>query len=134
MSRSPEAEAPAHKLVQGCRPETGRSLRDEGRMCSIPTDEEIMYAVCEFGGTKATYVIRNILSMSGFRNIKTPWVLHQLKRLERDGRVVRVPSSYAVMLCWSAATPAPKVGVMPSDALGGEVSQTQSPPDTKEGI
>ncbi len=65
-----------------------------------PTDEEILAAVRRHGDRAMTYVVRNVLAMDGWR-IETPWVLRQLKRLERDGRVVRVPSSYAVQICWS---------------------------------
>lgn len=46
-----------------------------------------------------TYVYRNILS-SGRCHLKTASVLSRLKRMERDGKVRRVPTSYAVMLAW----------------------------------
>ena len=65
-----------------------------------PNDDEIMTAVHRWGGG-ATYVIKNTLQMDGFK-VETPWVLRQMKRLERLGRVERKPTSYAVMLSWRA--------------------------------
>ena len=46
----------------------------------------------------ATYVIRNRLYG---RYATTARVLASLKRLERAGAVVRVPSSYIVMITWA---------------------------------
>lgn len=66
-------------------------------MMPVPTDEEIIAAA---SGRKATYVIRNILS-ERHKGIPTAWVLRQLKRLEKAGKVMRVPSSYAVQITWS---------------------------------
>lgn len=69
-----------------------------------PTDEEILSAVSRWGNRAMTYAVRNWLSMEGFR-IETPWVLRQLKRLERAGKVERVSSVYAVQICWSTKEP-----------------------------
>lgn len=69
----------------------------------IPNDEQILAALRKWGNRSMTYVIRNTLSMGGFA-AETPWVLRQLKRMEREGRVQRIPSSYAVQLCWTAPT------------------------------
>lgn len=65
-----------------------------------PTDEQILAAVGI--GCRPTYVVRNWLASRsfGFKALKTPWVLRQLKRLEKAGKVRRIPSSYAVMICW----------------------------------
>lgn len=50
----------------------------------------------------ATYVFRNMLSV-GRPYLKTPSILTRLKRLEREGKVERVSSSYRVMICWRIA-------------------------------
>jgi DNA segregation ATPase FtsK/SpoIIIE-like protein len=69
---------------------------------SSPSDEQILQAMRARPGGIMTYVVRNILDMElGFRAVKTTAVLSRLKRLERAGRVKRVPSGYAVMLCWA---------------------------------
>lgn len=66
----------------------------------IPTDDEILAAVKMWGNRSMTYVVRNVLWSQGFRK-ETPWVLRQLKRMEKDGRVKRVPSVYAVQIKWA---------------------------------
>ena len=63
-----------------------------------PTDDEIMQEVRRWGGG-ATYTIKNGLQLRGFA-VETPWVLRQMKRLERAGLVQRVPTPYAVMIAW----------------------------------
>lgn len=65
-------------------------------------DELILQALAAYGSQgRATYVVRNILAREhGFTNLKTSSVLSRLKRMEREGKVERVPSSYAVMICW----------------------------------
>lgn len=63
------------------------------------TDAMILGALAK-RGRAMTYVVRNILSMDHRLNVKTPWVLRQLKRLERQGKVRRAPTSYAVQICW----------------------------------
>jgi hypothetical protein len=69
---------------------------------ALPTDDDILAVISERGGRSMTYVIRNRLRSKGFR-VETPWVLRQMKRLERAGRVQRVPTSYAVQICWRVA-------------------------------
>lgn len=64
-----------------------------------PDDDTIVAATGKWNGRAMTYVTANILRSAGF-NVRTDWVLRQLKRLEREGRVERVPSSYAVQICW----------------------------------
>ncbi|WP_068089191.1 hypothetical protein [Novosphingobium rosa] len=49
-----------------------------------------------------TYVVRNYLRSSPYLfDVETPWVLRQMKRLERAGKVKRVSTSYAVQICWA---------------------------------
>lgn len=67
-----------------------------------PSDEEILAAVVAWGNYSPTYVIRNRLCMKG-RRVETPWVLRQMKRLEREGKVVRARTNYAVMIVWALA-------------------------------
>lgn len=67
----------------------------------MPTDEQIIAEIGAFGPDAMTYVIANRLRSRRF-NVRTDWVLRQLKRLEKAGRVHRVPSIYAVQLCWRA--------------------------------
>jgi hypothetical protein len=74
----------------------------------LPADDAILASVATWGQRTPTYVVRNRLAMDGF-SVETPWVLRQLKRLERAGRVERVPSSYAVMLVWRVV-PTPEAG------------------------
>lgn len=62
-----------------------------------PSDEEIIAAVKVWGGVSAAYVVFDRLRPKGY-DISTPWVIRQLKRLEREGKVRRVPTSYAVMI------------------------------------
>lgn len=65
-----------------------------------PTDEEVLAAASKWGNRAMTYVVRNVLVMEGF-SVETPWVRRQMKRLEREGKVMRVSTSYATQLCWS---------------------------------
>ena len=69
-------------------------------MDKTPTDDEILAAVKRWGNGSMTYVVRNVLWSQGFRK-ETPWVLRQLKRLEKRGLVERVPSPYAVQIKWA---------------------------------
>lgn len=66
-----------------------------------PSDAELLAQLRRWGNRSPTYALRNGLCMGGF-NVETPWVLRQMKRLERAGKVERVPSDWAVMLVWSA--------------------------------
>lgn len=64
-----------------------------------PTDEQIIAQLSAWGGDAMTYVVANRLRAKRFP-VRTDWVLRQLKRLEKAGKVERVPSIYAVQLCW----------------------------------
>ena len=64
-----------------------------------PTDEQIIEQIDVWGPDAVTYVIANRLRSKRFP-VRTAWVLRQLKRLEKAGKVERVPSIYAVQLCW----------------------------------
>ena len=74
---------------------------------NTPDDAAIMAAVRRFGGGP-TYAIKNGLNMAGYR-VETPWVLRQMKRLEKSGQVKRVPTSYAVMIVWRPTDPIPSI-------------------------
>lgn len=69
---------------------------------ALPTDDDILAVISERGGPIMTYVIKNWLRSKGFR-VETPWVLRQMKRLERASRVQRVPAPYAVHISWTIA-------------------------------
>jgi hypothetical protein len=62
-------------------------------------DETILKSLSDHGGRAMTYVVANRIRSRGF-NVRTDWTLRQLKRLEKEGRVKQVPSSYAVQICW----------------------------------
>lgn len=66
-------------------------------------DDELVAAVGKWSHTM-TYVVRNVLS-DGRPYLGTPQILRQLKRLEREGRVVRMPSTYQRQICWAVAAP-----------------------------
>lgn len=63
------------------------------------SDDELLAAVATRNSVM-TYVVRNILSTNR-AYLGTPQILRQLKRLEREGKVERVPSSYTRQLCWA---------------------------------
>jgi hypothetical protein len=63
-----------------------------------PSDEEILSALAFYAGAgRPSYVIRNCL---GRKRVTTPWVLRQLKRLEKAGKVERTSGPWAVMINW----------------------------------
>ena len=70
-----------------------------------PTDDQILAAVGAWNNSAVSYVIANRLRAKGFP-IRTDWVLRQMKRLEREGRVERAASAYATMINWKLAHPA----------------------------
>lgn len=71
---------------------------------SKPTDEQILTAL-RSGGQCMTYVVANRISMKWkTRGFDTAFVLRRLKAMEKEGKVKRVPSSYAVQICWVATT------------------------------
>lgn len=53
---------------------------------------------------QVTYVIRNALQMDKVANLKTYQVCYRLAKMEAAGKVERVPSNYAVMICWRVTT------------------------------
>jgi hypothetical protein len=64
-------------------------------------DAQILAAMAARPEGIMTYVIRNILDREhGYRGLKTADVRRRLMKLERQGIVARVASSYAVQLCW----------------------------------
>lgn len=65
------------------------------------TDEEIIQVLRDHGSCM-TYVVTHWLH-DNYRGIKTAYVLRRLKKLEANGMVKRVKSSYAVQICWEAA-------------------------------
>ncbi|WP_213758432.1 hypothetical protein [Citrobacter freundii] len=65
---------------------------------SKPTDEEIIQVLRDHGNCM-TYVVTNWLR-DNYKGIKTNYVLRRLKKLEVEGKVKRVKSSYAVQICW----------------------------------
>jgi hypothetical protein len=73
-------------------------------MADTPSDEMIIAQIGTWGPDAMTYVIANRLR-NRFPAIRTDWVLRQLKRLERQGRVARCSSNYAVQLCWRVPHP-----------------------------
>ncbi|HHY6411310.1 TPA: hypothetical protein ACV5TU_000420 [Salmonella enterica] len=64
-------------------------------------DEEIIQALTAHGRCM-TYVVTNILRRK-YWPLDTAYILRRLKKLEEEGKVLRVRSSYAVQLCWEAA-------------------------------
>lgn len=73
------------------------------RQFDLETD---ILAVLRNRSSDMTYVIANRLRMDHKKyngTLTTAQVLRRLKSLERRNLVKRVPSSYAVQLCWAAA-------------------------------
>ena len=64
-----------------------------------PQDRDILAAAGAGNGSNMTYVIKNRLQSAGF-SVQTPWILRQMKRLERAGEVERVSSPYLKQICW----------------------------------
>ena len=78
-------------------------------MNAKPSDGDIHdVLVIRSGETMPTYYIKNILRRR-WPGLQTAWVLRRLKALEKAGKVRRVASNYAQMICWDVArsTPAP---------------------------
>lgn len=81
-----------------------------------PSDDLILETVASWGGGMMTYVVCNILRQKpsflekirpAFPLIDTGYVRRRLMAMEKAGKVHRVPTSYAVQICW-AATPTTK--------------------------
>lgn len=74
---------------------------------NIQSDLETdILAVLRNRGRGMTYVIANCLRMDHSKyngTLATAQVLRRLKSLERRNLVKRVPSNYAVQLCWATA-------------------------------
>lgn len=71
------------------------------------TDDEIVAELSK-RHNMMTYHLANCLTPTGKQYCKTAWLLRQLKRLEKAGKVIRVRSNYAVQICWAvASTPVP---------------------------
>lgn len=91
----------------------------------LPTDGEIMdVLVVRSGGINPTYYIKNCLRRK-FPSVKTPWLLRRLKAMEKAGKVRRVPSDYATMICWDVA--AAKVLTRCAAGRDGECGHAQCP-------
>lgn len=69
-----------------------------------PSDDDIVRVMTKWGrgSGDATYVIANGLKMDGYFVESTTAIRKSLERLERRGRVERVPSNYARDICWVA--------------------------------
>lgn len=61
------------------------------------TDAMVVEAIRRFGSRAMTYVIANILD----RKWSTATIRRHLMDMERRGLVERVPSAYAVQICWA---------------------------------
>lgn len=71
---------------------------------SRPSDADIIAALRKWGNRTTTSVARSVLAHQfDLFSISTPWVLRQLKRLEREGKVQRVGlSTWKSQYVWSA--------------------------------
>lgn len=78
-------------------------LRD--KLSPYDTEEmlEAMRIFLEEHGRCMTYVVTNWLR-DKYRTLKTAYVLRRLKKLEFDGKVKRVNSSYIRQICWEATS------------------------------
>jgi hypothetical protein len=76
-----------------------------------PTDVEIIATVRKWGNRGTTSIIRSVLAHAfPHVGIGTPWVLRQLKRLEREGKVRHVEqSTWKTQYVWSVITPVPRL-------------------------
>lgn len=67
-------------------------------------DADILDVLREHGRTM-TYVVRNVLTMRSYgydwRALTTTQVRRRLIKLEQQGKVRRVPTGYAVQICWT---------------------------------
>ncbi|WP_312293300.1 hypothetical protein [Atlantibacter hermannii] len=66
------------------------------------TEHEVI-SVLEGHGNCMTYQLANIITAKrGYKDhVKTPQALRLLKRMEAKGKVRRVKSVYAVLICWA---------------------------------
>lgn len=92
---------------------------------SKPTDDQVLAALRD-GGQCMTYVVANRISMRWkSRGFDTAFVLRRLKALEKAGKVERVPSPYAVQICWRAVDEKPLTRCAAD--RDGECSHVQCP-------
>lgn len=64
-------------------------------------DATIIEAIRGFGSRAMTYVVANRLD----RKWPTATIRRRLEDMERRGLVKRIPSAYAVQICWALTTP-----------------------------
>lgn len=66
------------------------------------TDDEILNAV-RYGGQhgKLTAYIASVARFQTKKPVDTAWMLRQLKRLEKDGKVRRTPTGYQTQIAWA---------------------------------
>lgn len=69
-----------------------------------PTDSDIIAAIRKWGNRVTTSVVRSVLAQTfPHVGIGTPWVLRQLKRLEREGKLRRVENTvWKTQYVWGA--------------------------------
>lgn len=63
------------------------------------TDEDILAAIPNHG--VLTAYIASIVRHKKQGGVETAWVLRQLKRLEREGKVWRTPNNYRTQISWA---------------------------------
>lgn len=75
-----------------------RAFSAAARSAGTIADHEILHALAVYPGA-TTPAVRDMLSHH-CPGIKTATVLARLKRLEREGKVERAETSFAVMIAW----------------------------------
>lgn len=83
---------------------------------SKPTDAEILATLK--GDQIMTYVVANKLRRK-YHPLKTDFVLRRLKALEAAGKVRRVPTVYAVQICWALSSDTTTASQAATDAEKG---------------
>ncbi|HAT2610217.1 TPA: hypothetical protein I8235_003228 [Kluyvera intermedia] len=70
-----------------------------------PTEEEVI-TLLEYHGNCMTYQLANLIFANRFYQnpVTTSQVLRLMKKMEAAGKVKRVKSVYAVMICWALTT------------------------------
>lgn len=73
-----------------------------------PTEIQVCAVLYTRGSGMMTYHIRNCIESDyKLRRLETRDVLAALKKLERVGVVIRIPSSYARQICWKLVQETP---------------------------
>ena len=67
--------------------------------------EEGLTALTGWAPSAMTYVVASRMRSMGWR-VSTAQVRRRLERLEKQGRVQRVPSYYLTQICWAPVAPA----------------------------